>query len=87
MPGATISSRGSLGGLHAGHNVTHWRDADVDATSGGLGRLLAEKHFRIDGHKDLWALVALLGRDLKAGTGTSQRGESSLLSAALPTFN
>jgi hypothetical protein len=31
--------------------------------------LITEKHFRrIDGHKDLWALAAILGRD----TGTKK---------------
>ena len=45
------------------HNVTRWRDAEMAERWVASAWLLTEKHFRkIDGHKDLWALAAILGR-------------------------
>ncbi len=46
------------------HNVTRWRDADMVERWVASAWLLTEKHFRrIDGHADLWALAAILGRE------------------------
>jgi len=45
------------------HNVTRWRDQDMAERWVASAWLLTEKHFRkIDGHRDLWALAAILGR-------------------------
>jgi putative transposase len=45
-------------------NVCRWRDADMAERWAASARLLTEKHFRrIDGHRGLWALAAILGRE------------------------
>lgn len=45
-------------------NVTRWRDADMVQRWVASAWLLTEKHFRrIDGHANLWALAAILGRE------------------------
>ena len=45
-------------------NVTRWRDAGMVQRWVASAWLLTEKHFRrIDGHSDLWALAAILGRE------------------------
>ena len=45
-------------------NVCHWRDVDMVERWAASAWLLTQKHFhRIDGHKELWALAALLGRE------------------------
>jgi putative transposase len=45
-------------------NVTRWRDADMVQRWIASAWLTTEKHFRrIDGHRDLWALAAILGRE------------------------
>jgi putative transposase len=45
------------------HNVSRWRDAAMVERWVASARLLTEKHFRrIDGHANLWALAAILGR-------------------------
>lgn len=55
------------------HNVTRWRDADMVERWVASAWLLTEKHFRrIDGHADLWALAAILGREDKSKTQTSK---------------
>ena len=44
-------------------NVTRWRDQDMAERWVASAWLLTEKHFRkVDGHKDLWALATILGR-------------------------
>ena len=49
------------------HNVTRWRDADMVQRWVAAAWVLTEKHFRrIDGHADLWALAAILGRETKS---------------------
>ena len=49
------------------HNVTRWRDADMVQRWVASAWLLTEKHFRrIDGHAELWALAAILGRETKS---------------------
>ena len=51
------------------HNVTRWRDADMVQRWVASAWVLTEKHFRrIDGHADLWALAAILGREIKSTT-------------------
>jgi transposase-like protein len=55
------------------HNVTRWRDADMVQRWVASAWLLTEKHFRrIDGHADLWALAAVLGRETKSTTQPSK---------------
>ena len=55
------------------HNVTRWRDADMVQRCVASAWLLTEKHFRrIDGHADLWALAAILGRETKSTTQPSK---------------
>jgi len=55
------------------HNVTRWRDADMVQRWVAPAWLLTEKHFRrIDGHANLWALAAILGREDKSKTQTSK---------------
>jgi putative transposase len=55
------------------HNVTRWRDAGMVERWVASAWLLTEKHFRrIDGHADLWALAAILGREDKSKIRTSR---------------
>jgi transposase-like protein len=55
------------------HNVTRWRDADMVQRWVASAWVLTEKHFRrIDGHADLWALAAILGRETKTATPPSK---------------
>ena len=45
-------------------NVCRWRDVDMVERWAASAWLLTEKNFRrIDGHKELWTLAALLGRE------------------------
>jgi len=54
-------------------NVTRWRDADMAQRWVASAWLLTEKHFRrIDGHGDLWALAAILGRETKTTNAVSK---------------
>lgn len=55
-------------------NVTRWRDADMVERWVASAWLLTEKHFRrIDGHNDLWALAAILGRETKTHNTLSKK--------------
>lgn len=55
------------------HNVARWRDADMVERWVASAWLLTEKHFRrIDGHADLWALAAILGREDQSKPKTSK---------------
>jgi len=55
------------------HNVTRWRDAEMVQRWVASAWLLTEKHFRrIDGHANLWALAAILGRENKSTTQPSK---------------
>ena len=46
------------------HNVTRWRQADMVERWVASAWLLTEKHFRkVVGHRDLWALAVVLGRE------------------------
>jgi putative transposase len=49
------------------HNVSRWRDADMVERWVASAWLLTEKHFRrLDGHRDLWSLAAILGRKIES---------------------
>jgi putative transposase len=55
-------------------NVTRWRDADMVQRWVASAWLLTEKHFRrIDGHANLWALAAILGREKKSTTTSKEK--------------
>ena len=55
------------------HNVTRWRDAEMVQRWVASAWVLTEKHFRrIDGHADLWALAAILGRETNSTTQPSK---------------
>lgn len=55
------------------HNVTRWRDAEMVQRWVASAWLLTEKHFRrLDGHANLWALAAILGRENKSTTQPSK---------------
>jgi len=48
-------------------NVTYWRDQDMVERWVASAWLLTQQHFRkIDGHRDLWALATILGRQNQA---------------------
>ena len=48
-------------------NVCRWRDVDMVERWAASAWLLTEKNFRrIDGHKELWTLAALLGREISS---------------------
>ena len=50
-------------------NVTRWRDPDMAERWVASAWLLTEKRFhKIDGHKDLWALATVLGRQPQVQT-------------------
>jgi transposase-like protein len=54
-------------------NVTRWRDADMAQRWVASAWLITEKHFRrIDGHNDLWALSAILGRETAIKNSVSE---------------
>ena len=49
------------------HNVTRWRTGDMVQRWVASAWLLTEKHFRkVVGHRDLWALAVVLGRESKS---------------------
>src|SRR4051812_5431453 len=55
------------------HNVTRWRDADMVECWVASAWLLTEKHFRkVIGHRDLWALAVLLGRERKPNANSEK---------------
>src|SRR5438128_1614050 len=59
------------------HNVTRWRDVDMVQRWVASAWLLTEKHFRrIDGHANLWALAAVLGRASTSNNATFERENS-----------
>jgi putative transposase len=54
-------------------NVTYWRDQEMVERWVASAWLLTEKHFRkIDGHRDLWALATILGRQPQPQGQTTQ---------------
>src|SRR6266480_7089206 len=58
------------------HNVSRWRDSAMVERWVASAWLLTEKHFRrIDGHANLWALAAILGRQ---GTSTTQSSKEKV---------
>lgn len=55
------------------HNVTRWRDVEMVQRWVASAWLLTEKHFRrLDGHANLWALAAILGRENNSTTQPSK---------------
>lgn len=55
------------------HKITRWRHADMVQRWVASAWLLTEKHFRrIDGHANLWALAAILGRESKSADQSSK---------------
>jgi len=55
------------------HNVTRWRDADMVERWVASAWLLTEKHFRkVIGHRDLWALAVVLGRERKPNASSEK---------------
>ena len=56
------------------HKVTRWRDPDVVQRWVASAWLLTEKNFRlIDGHAHLWALAAVLGRQVESTAQPSKK--------------
>lgn len=54
-------------------NVTRWRNVEMVQRWVSSAWLLTERHFRrIDGHAHLWALAAILGREIKSLTAPSE---------------
>jgi hypothetical protein len=48
------------------HHVTRWRIGDMVERWVASAWLLTEKHFRkVVGHRDLWALAVVIGRERK----------------------
>jgi putative transposase len=55
------------------HNVTRWRDADMVERWVASAWLVTEKHFRkVIGHRDLWALAVVLGRERKPNASSEK---------------
>jgi putative transposase len=55
------------------HNVTRWRDAAMVERWVASAWLLTEKHFRkVIGHRDLWALAVVLGREQKSNASSEK---------------
>jgi putative transposase len=55
------------------HNVTRWRDAAMVERWVASAWLLTEKHFRkIIGHRDLWTLAVVLGREQKSNASSEK---------------
>jgi transposase-like protein len=55
------------------HNVTRWRDAGMVERWVASAWLLTEKHFRkVIGHRDLWTLAVVLGREHKSNASSEK---------------
>jgi putative transposase len=55
------------------HNVTRWRDAGMVERWVASAWLLTEKHFRkVIGHRDLWTLAVVLGREQKSNASSEK---------------
>jgi transposase-like protein len=55
------------------HNVTRWRTGDMVERWVASAWLLTEKHFRkVIGHRDLWALAVVLGRERKPNASSEK---------------
>jgi len=55
------------------HNVTRWRDANMVERWAASAWLLTEKHFRkVIGHRDLWALAVILGRQQNSNASSEK---------------
>jgi hypothetical protein len=65
VPGDDVIESPHSGVRKRTRNVCRWRDVDMVERWAASAWLLTENHFRrIDGHKELWALAALLGREI-----------------------
>jgi transposase-like protein len=57
-------------------NVTRWRDAAMVQRWAASAWLITERNFRrIIGHRDLWSLAAILGRETKLQNNVSKQGK------------
>lgn len=55
------------------HNVTRWRTGEMVERWVASSWLLTEKHFRkVVGHRDLWALAVVLGRERKPNASSEK---------------
>ncbi len=55
------------------HNVTRWRTGDMVERWVASAWLLTEKHFRkVVGHRDLWALAVVLGRERQSNANSEK---------------
>jgi putative transposase len=55
------------------HNVTRWRTGDMVERWVASAWLLTEQHFRkVIGHRDLWALAVVLGRERKPNASSEK---------------
>ena len=55
------------------HNVTRWRTGEMVERWVASAWLLTEKHFRkVVGHRDLWALAVVLGRERKPNASSEK---------------
>lgn len=55
------------------HNVTRWRTGDMVQRWVASAWLLTEKHFRkVIGHRDLWALAVVLGRERNSNASSEK---------------
>ena len=55
------------------HNVTRWRTGDMIQRWVASAWLLTEKHFRkVIGHRDLWALAVVLGRERNSNASSEK---------------
>jgi putative transposase len=55
------------------HNVTRWRTGDMVERWVASAWLLTEQHFRkVVGHRDLWALAVVLGRERKPNASSEK---------------
>jgi transposase-like protein len=55
------------------HNVTRWRTGDMVERWVAAAWLLTEKHFRkVIGHRDLWTLAVVLGRERKPNASSEK---------------
>ena len=55
------------------HKVTRWRSQEMVERWAASAWLLTEQHFRnVSGHRDLWALAGILGRETNSGKHVSK---------------
>ncbi len=60
------------------HKVKRWRSQDMVQRWAASAWLLTERHFRkVSGHRDLWALAAILGRETHLQTTVSKESKTA----------